>query len=385
MVDKVLIFTSKTGGGHVSLAEALRDILQDNCEVQIVDPQPSLVHWHYRLVSRHALWLWAAEYRSANTPRRSRAVQSASSILFSRSLTRVLRASHPDIVLSTYPFLTNAVTRAIRRIGRHVPFAMLFSDPNGVHQAWLTERNADAIFAPTHETHHQALACGFAPERIHLTGWPVRAQFYNQPSDIRLRILSQQRLDPARFTVFLQGGGEGAARFARTVDDILSGADAQILLAAGTNQALLERFRDSERVRAIPFTKEIAPYMAAADVVIGKAGPNILFESVTLGKPFIATAYIPGQEKVNLEFIRKHGLGWVALKPAERRALIASLVKEPARLQAMHSSVEEYRTWNNTALGTLRPVIHSMIEAAHARKPVEEFTAPENILPHGRG
>src|SRR5258708_6696126 len=124
MVAKVLIFTSKTGGGHVSLAEALRDRLQDSYEIQIVDPQPSVVHWHYRVVSRHALWLWAAEYRSADTPGRSRAVQSASALLFSRSLARVLRAAHPDIVLSTYPFLTNAVTRAMRRLGRRVPFAM---------------------------------------------------------------------------------------------------------------------------------------------------------------------------------------------------------------------------------------------------------------------
>ena len=40
------------------------------------------------------------------------------------------------------------------------PFAMLFSDPNGVHHAWLTERCADATFAPTRETYAQAREAG---------------------------------------------------------------------------------------------------------------------------------------------------------------------------------------------------------------------------------
>ena len=48
----------------------------------------------------------------------------------------------------------------------------------------------------------------------------------------------------------------------------------------------------------------------------------MLFEAVTLGKPFIATAYIPGQEEANLEFIRRHKLGWVALKPDQQLALL---------------------------------------------------------------
>lgn len=380
MVAKVLIFTSKTGGGHVSLAEALRDRLQDSYEIQIIDPQPSVVHWHYRVVSRHALWLWAAEYKTADTPRRSLAVQSASAILFSRSLTRVLRNARPDIVLSTYPFLTNAVTRVIRRMGRRVPFAMLFSDPNGVHQSWLTERNADAIMAPTRETFDQVLETGFNPQRVHLTGWPVRAQFYNQPADIRTRMLAELGLDPSCFTVFLQGGGEGAARFARTAEHILSAANVQVLLAAGTNRALFERFQGVERVRAIPFTKEIARYMAAADIVIGKAGPNILFESVTLGKPFVATAYIPGQEEVNLDFIRKYGLGWVALKHGEQRNLIATLARDPSRLEEMCASVDRYRIWNNAGLKKIRSLVDTLVEAATPRPSVGEIAVPDSTL-----
>ena len=73
---RILILTSKTGGGHLSLAEALRDLLSGNVPViggmgehdttgteetetaifKIVDPQPRFIHLHYRFVSRRELW-----------------------------------------------------------------------------------------------------------------------------------------------------------------------------------------------------------------------------------------------------------------------------------------------------------------------------------------
>src|SRR5579872_4953138 len=119
--------------------------------------------------------------------------------------------------------------------------------------------------------------------------------------------LKQLNLAPDLFTIFLQGGSEGAARVHRTLENILTMRDPtndlQIILAAGTNSHLIERYKNIANLVILSHTKDIAPYMAAADVIMGKAGPNILFESVMLSKPFIATTFIPGQEQANLPFI----------------------------------------------------------------------------------
>jgi len=358
---KILIFTSHTGGGHISLAEALRDRLSDRYQIEFSDPQPRFVHWHYRLVSRHALWLWAAEFRLADTPARSRLYHNGYALLLSRDLAGVLRSSRPDLVISTYPFLTREVTFAMRYSGRRVPFIMLFADPNGVHQSWLTEKQASAVFAPTRETYQQALAAGFTPEHLHLTGWPVRGQFYRDSLPERDARLAEMGLNPRRFTVFLQGGGEGAAKFIQTVENVLSAPNVQVVLATGTNKALFERFQDIPHLFPLPFTKHIASYMTAADVVMGKAGPNMLFESVTLGKPFIATAYIPGQEEANLDFIRRYGLGWVALDAPAQRRLVTDLAANPQRLRATQESVAAYHQWNSGCNSLIEEVIEQLI------------------------
>lgn len=369
----ILILTSQTGGGHISLAEALRDMIvgatQDAAPtISLIDPQPPFFHLHYRAVSRYALWLWAAEFHLLDTPGRALAAHHVFTRLVRNRLHALLDAVRPDLILTTYPFLSLEVTSILRQRVSGIPCVLVFSDPNGVHAAWLTERHAAATFATTRETYEQALAAGFAPERLHLVGWPVRAQFsraYPSSREMRQEGFAQLKLDPDRFTVFLQGGSEGAARAERAVESMLTvgvrTGDMQVILATGTNRALFERYKSVRGVAALPFTKEIAPVMAAADVIMGKAGPNMLFESVMLGKPFIATAYIPGQEQANLPFIRRHGLGWVALQPEEQRSLLASLIDNPDQVNALSATIDAYRRWNHSANAGIVPLLAALV------------------------
>ena len=177
----ILILTSKTGGGHVSLAEALQDLLMDDALVRgegseqyttlptitIIDPQPRLFHEHYRLVSRYALWLWAAEFQFLNTARRALLMHRIFTTLVRRQLNDLLDNVQPDLIITTYPFLTYEVMRVLEKRSSPVPLVSLFSDANGVHATWLTERGATAALATTRETYEQALSVGFVPERLH--------------------------------------------------------------------------------------------------------------------------------------------------------------------------------------------------------------------------
>src|SRR5262249_27668815 len=140
-------------------------------------------------------------------------------------LNTLLDHVQPDLIITTYPFLSYEVMRVLEQRPVTAPLVMLFSDANSVHASWLTEQQANATFATTRETYEQALAVGFIPERLHLVGWPVRAQFsrtdlFNR--DEREKTLTQLHLTPNRFTIFLQGGSEGAAHVNRTIQNVLA-------------------------------------------------------------------------------------------------------------------------------------------------------------------
>lgn len=405
----ILILTSKTGGGHISLAQALHNLIEPErtrepgeneqesavtkaSTITIADPQPGFLPLHYRLVSRYALRLWAAEFQFFDTPGRALLAHRVITRLVRRQLHSLLDTVQPDLILTTYPFLSYEVTRILEQRSSNVPLVLVFSDAEAVHTAWLTEQQATATFATTRETYEQALAAGFAPERLHLVGWPVRAQFSHASLSSRatkMEHLARLNLVPNRFTVFLQGGGEGTAHVRRTLENILASdslrSNIQVILATGTNTTLRERYKNVQHVAVLPYTRDIAPFMAAADVIMGKAGPNMLFESVTLGKPFIATTYIPGQEQANLSFIQRHNLGWVALQSEEQAALLTALTSNaPDQLAEKLITINAYRQWNAEANKRIIPLICSFIagtETSAATTLPRERTRPSGFAP----
>ncbi|MBI1296446.1 hypothetical protein GC175_15945 [bacterium] len=365
---RILMLMSRTGGGHLSLAEALRDRLSEkNYLISIADPQSQAVHIHYRMVSRHALQLWSVEYTLSDSPTRAALAHRLFTAANQKRLMALFAQERPDLIISTYAFFSYSVAQALAALGQQIPLAVLFADPRQLHHAWFTYKGAQATFAPTPDTVEEALNAGFDPQRVHMTGWPVRGQFYDAFDEDIVAFRHRLNLSPDRLTIFLQGGGEGTAKFAATVENLLrlnhktSAQGLQIILATGTNTALLERFLGVAHCYAIPFTKEVAPYVAAADIVMGKAGPNMLFESVTLGKPFIATTYIPGQETPNLGFIRDHGLGWVALTPEDQSTLIRSLLQHPAQLETVRAGVDAYRRWNTEATERIPGIVEQIM------------------------
>jgi len=87
----------------------------------------------------------------------------------------------------------------------------------------------------------------------------------------------------------------------------------------------------------------------------------MLFEAVVLGKPFVATTCIPGQERGNLEFIERYGLGRVALKMGQQRELVRRLVLDDTLAEALEVKLKEYRQWNSDANATILPVMRGLV------------------------
>ena len=376
---KILILTAKTGGGHVSLAEAMRDRLHQDYAISIEDLLPELFPRHYRFVAQKAPWLWSFEYHLSDSPGIARLGHQMMIPLIAPRLKPLLHTVQPDLVLSVHPLLTRAVKHVLNQHTPHIPFAMLFSDPMRVHCAWLTERNAAAAFAPTQEIYAQALTMGFDPSRLHFVGWPVRSQFLavrELPREQLIADLNRSQrweLDPRRLTIFASSGAEGATHVEEAARLVLAlSPDVQVIVAAGTNWALYQHCQGVKNLYAFPFTHEVAPFMAVAHLMMGRCSPNILFEALALGKPLLVTSFMPGQEEENLRFIERHGLGWSALETAQLRQLITALVtgfpSDRSPLHSMEAKVQEYQRVNATANESLVPRIRALLDGTPQSK-----------------
>lgn len=369
VASPILILTTHTGGGHLNMAQALRERLGSQCathhDVVIANPQSALVGRWYALASRRAVKFLTWQYTITDNVSASLWLQRALAFLGRGKILALIRRIQPRLIITTHAMLAYATARAIERLPEHVPLVFQLTDLGQVHKTWFAEQRADAYLAPTREIFAQALAEGIDEHRLYLTGRPVRHQFSEATAGRKNETLTTLGLDPSVFTLFLQGGAKGSAGVEQVIESVLSSSmPVQILLAAGNNKRMAVRFAGCKQVYALPFTENIAPYMAAADVIAGKAGASFISEAFTLEKPFIVTSFIPGQESANLDFIKQHKLGWICLEPASLQQLLVDIVGNPALLAEMTGSIRVYKTWNQQANEGICAVIERLVDGS---------------------
>ena len=362
----ILILATHTGGGHMNQAQALREIFSGQCaaryDVDIAFPQSLMIGHSYGFYTRHATRLLTLQYVVTDSAPASFWLQRAQALADSRRILAMIRRVRPDLIITTHSLISYTTARAVERLAHPLPLVFLLTDLGQVHMSWFSEKHASAYLVPTREIFAQALSAGIEESRLHLTGRPVRRQFYEAAHANKGETLASLGLDPSLFTIYLQGGATGSAGASQAVESLLrSTTPLQILLAAGDNKRLTARYAGHKQVCALPYTPDIAPYMAAADVIAGKAGASSISEAFTLEKPFIATSYIPGQESANLRFIEQHNLGWVCLDPPSLQKLLASLAQTPALLTEKLDSIRAYKTWNSQANEGICPVIDRLL------------------------
>jgi len=358
----ILILTTHTGGGHLNLAQSLKGLLETRYDVVIADPQSPIIARGYTFVSRHFLPFLNGQYSLTD--------YEFASLWLHRVLTpssigryqRMIEAIQPQLILTTHAMLSYVTARANEHLPKRVPLVFRLTDLQQVHLSWFSEKHADAYLAPTHEIFMQAKQRGIGSERLYITGRPIRRQFLEVSADAKRESLVALGFDPSVFTVFLQGGAMGSASVDRTVRTLLSLAvPVQIMLAAGNNEQMIARYEGYEQVRTLPFTEIIAPFMAAADAIAGKAGASSITEAFILEKPFIVTAYIPGQETPSLQFIEHHNLGWVCLDAIAQKELFTGLATNPALIAEKMDDIRAYKAWNIRANQDICPTIDRLL------------------------
>lgn len=358
----IMILTTHTGGGHINLAQSLKEILAPYYEVIMADPQSDIVNYLYTLVSRYFVKFLAWQYTFTDNDIASLWLHRLLTLLNSRKIKNIIKRTQPQLIITTHAMLSYTTARVIERRHKRVPLVFQLTDLGQLHVTWFTEKLADAYLAPTREIFAQALRHDINKSHLYLTGRPVRRQFLEVSSHGRQATLEALGLNPALLTLFLQGGAKGSAGVDQVIENILStGTDVQIILAVGNNKRMAARYAGVNQVRTLPFTETIAPYMAAADIIAGKAGASFISEAFLLEKPFLVTSFIPGQETANLLFLEQHNLGWVCLEAAMQRELITRLAHNSDMIADKVESIRAYKAWNKEANQHILPTIHQLL------------------------
>jgi 1,2-diacylglycerol 3-beta-galactosyltransferase len=336
---RVLLLFSDTGGGHRSAAEALIEAWDAEHSGRVAADMVDVFRRYtpfpfnrfgpsYPWVVRHFGLAYAAAFHGSDTPRRARALMRAAYGYVRPHLHRLLTDhADADVIVSVHPLFNHCVNWSLRELRMRRPYVTVVTDLCTAHAFWFYP-HVSRVLVPTEGARRRGLAYGVPDGRIAVRGLPVARRFTEGLRRAGDKGQVRERLGLRRRgrVVLLVGGGDGMGPLyetARAIDAAMADlADPpQLAVITGRNAALRERLLAAPwRVpcRVEGFVRNMPEWMAAADVLVTKAGPGTITEGLLSGLPLVLMGKVPGQEDGNVDFVVGGGAG--AWEPRPERA-----------------------------------------------------------------
>ncbi len=216
-------------------------------------------------------------------------------------------AREPSVVLGLGGYAAGPPIVAASKL--KIPTAIFNPDARpGRANRWLAKR-ADRVFVQWEETKEHFEEA----QAVQVTGCPIRPAFMKATAKKGYQLA---KLDPDKLTLLITGASQGAHSVNAMVMELFDlwgvAKDWQILHLTGKRDVEMCRTQYAAHgvaARVLAFTEHMAYCMAAADLVISRAGASTLAEITALGKPSILMPYPFDRKRhqlANAQVLEKH-------------------------------------------------------------------------------
>lgn len=347
---KVLILSCNTGGGHNAAASALKESLNFyHHEAEVLDLMSlgrkhtsALVGGAYvKLVSVFPAG-FGALYQLGELVRKfpwKSPVYYANARL-GNALADYIDQNHFNAVVTTHLYPAETLTWMKQKGRLTIPCVAVATDYACI--PFWEETNCDYYVVPHKDLIPEFASCGIPEEKLLPLGIPVRPAFARPASkeDVRRHLGL-----PENAPLFLvMSGSMGFGKVHLLAHELVSRLEngEQAVIICGNNKkrmrSLRLQFHKNPNVHIIGFTRHVAEYMAATDVLFTKPGGLSSTEAAVRRVPLVHTDPIPGCETKNRAFFVSRGMSVTGAHQKELAEAGISLAHDDARQIAMRDA-----------------------------------------------
>lgn len=255
---------------------------------------------------------------------------------------RILNEFKPDVLFFTGGYV--AVPMALA--GRSIASLLYVPDIEPGMALKSLSSFADVIAVTTSQSQK------FFNKKVFETGYPLRADLALWDRSTALRHLDISSRLPV---LLVLGGSQGARSINMVVLDQLRELLARfeiIHISGDLDWTLVKHNHDqlpmdlAARYHALPYLHEMGAALAAADLVVSRAGASCLGEYPLFGLPAILVPYPYAwrYQKVNADYLTRRGAAILLEDPALKKELLDTLnvlMDNPNKLKAMRAAMFE--------------------------------------------
>ena len=308
---KVLILSCGTGGGHNSAAIAIKQALNSKKikadfkeYLEITNPRiKDKINNLYINSTKNNGKVFKKVYKLGELYQKTKFKSPVYRLnwLNRNKLYKYIEENSYNYIVTTHLFAAQALT-AIKK-EHDIHFVAIATDYVSI--PFWEETNPDYFIIPNGELKNDFINKGIKKEKLLDFGIPVQMECSKnyKKDDVKQNL----GLNLDEKYVLVLTGSMGFGNMTNLVEKLVNEIDnCNFIISCGKNKKLLKnlenKYKNNQRVKELPFIKEINLYIKAADVVLTKPGGLTTTEIATIGKPFIHTMPIPGCENYNASF-----------------------------------------------------------------------------------
>ncbi len=343
-MKKVLIFT--TAMGHQSLAQAGKQAFEQagwQTKIYFSNFRPELRLYNFLAGVLPFVWRWW--FTISQKPLMLKFFRPYLGLRKKAALEKAIKNFQPDLVISTYFIYNFALARFKKKFG--FKFFNLLADPRTIHPSTICSQ-ADLNLVYDQQAAWFLKNFGLPEKKIKIIGWLTKKDFYQA---------SYQKKNSAEFVILFCGGSWGRLHLLKILPLFLNlPLKTRLILVAGKSRLLYFGYQlfkiaveKKTKIEVYRFLNDLERFFCQSDLIVGKAGPNLLFESVAAGRPFLAISHIPGQEDGNLAIIEEKKLGWVAESREKLKKILIKIFQDPSFYRSVLKRIKKERRKNQKA------------------------------------
>jgi processive 1,2-diacylglycerol beta-glucosyltransferase len=363
---RVLLLSASSGAGHVRAAQALEKafLARGDCEVEHIDAiayvsklfQRAYDKTYISLV-RRAPGLMGVIYDRTDQPWQHPRRRLALDRVNSQPMIRLLKRAQPDLCVATHFLPAEIIAWLIAKKKLHAKNAIVVTDYD-VHAMWLC-RTVGRYYVAIPEAAEYLAGIGVSRDIVRVAGIPVDPLFAVPLGRSAAR--TKLKLDAKSPILLLAAGGYGIGPLEQLVRDLLALQKPwQLVAIAGKSEKMKKHLDEiassagtlaggSPRLVPLGFTSQMDQYMAAADLLVGKAGGLTTSEALARHLPMVLIEPIPGQEVRNADHLLEAGAAIRCNNLPAAAWKIAKLLDDPARMEKMRCAAAQLARPNAAA------------------------------------
>jgi UDP-N-acetylglucosamine:LPS N-acetylglucosamine transferase len=360
---RILLAMITVGNGHKAPAEAIKagieKLYPNRFELEVLDFTAEVGDIEFDKKHKNS-WDWMLAYPKfaywgqvlldALVP--VKAVRFAQGKLLAhhaKNAAKYIKHKNYDLIVATHFFSIQAIAIAKKKYGIHTPLIGINTDPFDAHSMWA-EPGVDLMIVASQVAKQRLVKKLVPAEKISIFGYPLGLQFLENHAS-RQEAHTTLGLDSTLLTILQSAGGEGiGGQLEEFVQAVLrANLPIQYVIACGRNSGLalhltkLAEHHPKTRTKVVVqgYIHNMQTWLAASDLVLGKAGASTTFEALAMNRPIFHTSYVAYNEKTNVDWCIEQGLGRYIATPNQLIEVLQDFLANPDHLVQLQQKVEQ--------------------------------------------